>query len=369
VAKSIATPWLPTAWPVRADTLHYSHVLRTDGGGALGFGHVNRCLSLASAIRAHGGAPEIVLGSADSNVLDRIAQAGHATRKLAAAKRYNATETLGGAARAIFDFSHARTHEASREAAVMLGQAHDDGARTLLIDSIGRDCLGALQRLSVDILAIPYAGAEEQDIISGPAIEARGTDFFVLDAGFVEYRSAVEPESHVQPSVLVTAGGSDPAGLTPLFLAALARIATPVDIRVVIGPGFSAELKSKIEQQTAELDHNTTLLAAPVSLTEEIFAADLALSASGLTKYELAYAGTPCILISIDLAHHRANRAFAELGSCLDAGLMSDVTPSQLAAQIETLLKDPEKQQDMATLGRAAVDGKGLQRMLELLDD
>lgn len=353
--------------------MHYSHVLRTDGGGALGFGHVNRCLSLASAIRAHGGAPEIVLGSADSDVLDRIAQAGHATRKLAAAKRYNATETLGGAARAIFDFSHARTREASREAAVMLGQAHDDGARTLLIDSIGRDCLGALQSLAVDILAIPYAGAEEQDIVSGPAIEARGTDYFVLDAEFVEYRStvetAIEPESHAKPHVLVTAGGSDPAGLTPLFLAALARIATPVDIRVVIGPGFSAELKSKIEQQAAELNHDTNLLAAPESLTEEIFAADLALSASGLTKYELAYAGTPCILISIDQVHHRANRAFAELGSCLDAGLMSDVSPSQLAAQIETLLNDPEKQQDMATLGRAAVDGKGLQRMLELLND
>ena len=346
-----------------------SHILRTDGGGELGFGHVNRCLTMASAIRADGGAPEIVLGTGDSSVLHRIEQAGHAARQLASEKRYDAIETLRGAAYAIFDFSHVRTGETAAAAAAMLNRIRDSGARSLVIDTIGRDCLGAMHELTVDILAIPYAGSEHQEILPGPGIEARGADYFVLDNAFLELRRAEEPLTNEKTCVLVTAGGSDPAGLTMLFLAALARVDTPLQLRIVIGPGFSDALSSEIKSCAAALRHDVVLINAPKSLVEEIFTADLALSASGLTKYELACAGTPCVLVSIDEEHHAANRAFADLGSCLDAGLMQDVTPGELATLLEDLIFDAGKRHDMAAAGQAAVDGKGLQRMLGLLND
>lgn len=349
--------------------MQYSHILRTDGGRELGFGHVNRCLTMANAIRAGGGAPEIVLGIGDSDVLDRIEKAGQPARQLAPDKRYDAIEMLRGATCAIFDFSHIRTGETAAAAASMLNRVRDSGARSLVIDTIGRDCLGAMQNLTVDILAIPYAGGEQQETLPGPGIEARGPDYFVLDNAFLESRRSKEPTASAKPRVLVTAGGSDPAGLTMLFLASLALVNTPLQLRIVVGPGFASALKSNIEKCAATLSHDVVLLDAPESLVEEIFAADLALSASGLTKYELAFAGTPSILVSIDEEHHAANRAFADLGSCRDAGLMQDVTPGELAALLEDLIHDAGKRHDMAAAGRAAVDGEGLQRLLELLDD
>jgi len=349
--------------------LQYSHVLRTDGSRELGFGHLNRCLTIANAIRATGGAPEIVLGISDTDALDRIEKAGQPARQLAFDKRYNATEVLRGAACAVFDFSHIRTRETAAAAAAMLNRVRDSGARSLVIDTIGRDCLAAIQNLTVDILAIPYAGSEQQKTLPGPGIEARGPDYFVLDDAFLDSRRSKEQTAIVKPRVLVTAGGSDPAGLTMTFLASLALVMTPLQLRIVVGPGFSSALKSNIEQYAATLSDNVALLDAPESLVEEIFAADLALSASGLTKYELAFAGTPCFLVSIDEEHNATNRAFADLGSCCDAGLMRDVTPSQLAALLEDLICDAGKRHDMAAAGRAVVDGEGLQRLLELLDD
>jgi hypothetical protein len=48
---------------------------------------------------------------------------------------------------------------------------------------------------------------------------------------------------------------------------------------------------------------------------------------------------------------------------------MQDVTPGELATLLEDLIFDAGKRHDMAAAGQAAVDGKGLQRMLGLLND
>jgi UDP-2,4-diacetamido-2,4,6-trideoxy-beta-L-altropyranose hydrolase len=353
----------------RIDTLASSYILRTDGGGDLGFGHVNRCISLADAIQARGGMPEIVLGISDFDVLDKISKAGHDARQLDTPQRFDASATLRGATRAIFDFSHATTAGTASEVARMLKQVHDAGTRTLVIDSIGHNCLAARHGLAVDILAIPYIGAEHQNVLPGPDKEARGAEYFVVNQAFRPPSSGVKSKNDSSRRVLVTAGGSDPTGLTLLFLAALAQIDAPLALRIVIGPGFPDALKSEIENRARELAHNTTLIRAPENLADEILRADLALSASGLTKYELAHAGTPCILVSIDDHHHHANRPFAKLGTCLDAGLKNGLTPDGLAIQVKILLTNPKRQQAMSSAGRALVDGKGSQRLLELLDD
>ena len=89
---------------------------------------------------------------------------------------------------------------------------------------------------------------------------------------------------------------------------------------------------------------------------------DLAISNSGLTKYELAATGTPALLVSIDEFHDGVNRAFSAKGSVWDLGV--DVTPQRIHDAACDLLNDCSRREKMACSGRNIVDGLGSRRIL-----
>lgn len=345
-----------------------SHILRTDGGGNIGFGHVKRCLSLADAIRDRGGQPEIVLGTADAQVRTHIDGAGHACRQLDDAAGFDADAIVPGTQRAVFDFSHAATRARIDETQTMFGKLHDRGVQTLLIDAKGTECLCAMRAMTVDILAIPYAGAENEPVLPGAATDVRGLSYFVLGGVYLGRHDGDRRVPKRAETILVTAGGSDPTDLTLLFLDALALLPDPLDVRVVIGPAFPPERAAAVADACRHLVHRTQLVEAPESLSDEMLRADVTLSASGLTKYELAYSGNPAILVSIDENHMAANRPFDALGCALDMGLQAHVSATALADALQSLIEDGPRRQTMADAGPAAIDGHGTQRLLDLLD-
>jgi len=345
-----------------------SHALRTDGGGSLGFGHVNRCLIIADAIRARGGTPELVLGVAGTEVLSHVRNAGHACRQLDPAARFDASQVLLHAHSVIFDLSHQETRANLASARGMLRESLAAGARTMLIDAKGEECLSALSTMETDILAIPYAGAESEQVLPGATVDVRGLQYFALAHEYLDGTHAVRDTPEIATCILVTAGGSDPVGLTEFFLDVLEPIHDPLEIRVVIGPGFRSSQVITIEALAERMPHDTELVNAPKNLADEIFRADLALSASGLTKYELAFAGTPSVLLSIDENHDIANRPFAMLGSSADAGRLDAANPATVRDLVTTLIHDPVRRHAMASAGQAAIDGCGTQRLLDLLD-
>jgi len=345
-----------------------SHALRTDGGGSLGFGHVNRCLIIADAIRARGGTPELVLGVASAEVLSHVRNAGYACRQLDPAARFDAGQVLLDAHSAVFDFSHRETRAHLANAQDMLRASRAAGARTMLIDAKGEECLSALSAMETDILAIPYAGAESEQVLPGAKVDVRGLQYFALAHEYLDDKHTARDTPEIATKILVTAGGSDPVGLTEFFLDVLDPIHDPLEIRIVIGPGFRSSQAKTIASRAERMPHNTELVNAPENLADEIFRADLALSASGLTKYELAFAGTPSVLLSIDENHDIANRPFAALGSCVDAGRFDAANPVAVRDLVATLIRDPVHRRIMATAGPAAIDGRGTQRLLDLLD-
>ena len=345
-----------------------SHVLRTDGGSTLGFGHINRCLVLADAIQERGGAPEIVLGTASPDAHLHIAEAGHVSRQLDPVKTFDPEQTLRTAAFAIFDFSHRETRSRIEEAKRLLQASQENGTRTLLIDAKDEDCLSALTAMVADILVIPYAGADAEQVIPGAITDVRGLEYFVLDRAYLDRPFTDRPVPETVQNVLVTAGGTDTVGLTSFFLDVLEKITAPLDIHIVIGPGFTSDLTAAIAVRAELMQHKAHLIHAPSNLADEVFRADLALSASGLTKYELAYGGTPSVLVSIDRNHEISNQPFAALGTGLDAGKYGATTVDEVAASVKSLLGDAGRRRALAKAGPAAIDGQGTQRLLDLLN-
>ena len=168
--------------------------------------------------------------------------------------------------------------------------------------------------------------------------------------------------------IRVTAGGSDPAGITAHMLAALHRVDDRrLDLRVVVGPIFSAEAIAEIEELALRSRHRCTLLRAPASLADQMFWCDLAIAASGLTKYELAASGTPALLVSIDAIHAAYNAPFAVLGTSWHLGVAAEVDAFEAASKIMELLDDVATREKQSEAGRLLLDGLGARRIVGLL--
>ena len=92
---------------------------------------------------------------------------------------------------------------------------------------------------------------------------------------------------------------------------------------------------------------------------------DLAISASGLTKYLLAATGTPSILVSIDESHAKINDSFNNLNSSFHMGVANKVSINALMNQVEELINSKSKRTVMSMAGMTSIDGNSNNRLTE----
>jgi spore coat polysaccharide biosynthesis predicted glycosyltransferase SpsG len=149
---------------------------------------------------------------------------------------------------------------------------------------------------------------------------------------------------------------------TLLVLSGLERIADELAIRVVVGPLFDRVVRAKLSVAAAVSHHHMEIVDIPESLAKQMQWCDVAVAASGLTKYELAASGTPTVLFSIDAHHDASNSAFAALDITEDLG--ASPTPERIADATRALLLDRERRERMAQMGQRLIDGKGAERLI-----
>lgn len=342
-------------------------LIRVDGGHRLGLGHVKRCLALAEKLT--GRAVRCVFACRGAGISGLIRDSGYTVIALPDAVDFKKElEALAADSRfdadvCVLDISQRDTFQKSDAVPGYFNALHKRFPAVAVVDGLLGHCLVGEFDLPVDLAFIPYAGAGEKRVRSHGAQLALGPDYFILDASY----SAVIGEARDIPAaarkILVTAGGSDPEGLTLKTLDALARIDGPkLDIRVAIGPAFADDEIEEISEAAERSGHDVALLKRPESLAAHIAWSDMAVSASGLTKYELAALGTPAILLSIDEGHAGFNRSFDACGTTRHLGVVKDVLASELAKSILQLANDPLARAELSAAGRAFLDGRGTER-------
>jgi spore coat polysaccharide biosynthesis protein SpsF len=335
-------------------------LIRCDGGGKWGYGHVKRMVALARALRDREGIGAIFALNGTEDAATPIRRAGFEAVLLHGASDL---ETLVDANSPDILLLDGRTGPSRAE----LEKLKRGVAVTAVIDD-GHD-----RRLAADYAYYPpVPGAKALNWTGSNTLPRIGWDYALLGlnpnaaaptrapaVGSMVGRSGDRPPG--RPTVLVAMGGSDPHGLTLRCAKALAPLDSALRIRFVIGTGMKDA--PAVARGLVALKKNYETVEGADDLSIEYASADVALCAFGVTAYELAAFGIPAIYIGLTEDHAASASAFADAGMGFSLGAMDKVGDAEIARGVQGLLNKPAARRDMRNAGLSLMDGQGAARI------
>lgn len=166
-------------------------------------------------------------------------------------------------------------------------------------------------------------------------------------------------------TLLVTQGGSDPHAFTLKILRALDRIQDDLSIISVIGPAF---------RNHKELDHTLKGMKKQVkvvhnaqNMAELMWESDIAITAGGITMFELACVGTPSIVICAYEYEQETAQRLEKEGIVMNLGFGSDVQEEIITSWVASLMKNKALREEMSKRGKELIDGKGCEKIVKLI--
>lgn len=318
-------------------------LIRCDGGGAYGFGHVKRMVALARALRDREGLGAVFAVNGTADALLPIRQAGFEASLLAGAHD-DPTHIAPDADLLILDCRDGPTRQEVEAYPVPLKAVVDDGSE---------------RRLAVDLAYYPPVPQAEHLAFEGSHCAPRiGWEWALL--GLAPLPSRPRPLSP-RPTLLVTMGGSDPFGLTERCAKALRSLDPVFRARFVIGPGFKD--KERLARRIVSLAPNFETVEGADGLATEFAACDVALIAFGVTAYELAAYGVPALYLGISEDHALSASAFELAGMGVSLGVAEKACDASIAKAVWSLLNDSARRRDMRSAGLMTIDGMGAARI------
>jgi spore coat polysaccharide biosynthesis protein SpsF len=319
-------------------------LIRCDGGQGLGYGHIRRCLMLACALRDRQGVGIVFVLDGDEGAAAKLRGAGFETIALPEQDHAAWLASLVETRKPSLIVADARRRLTEAELAGLAAKV----AATVVLDDISDRRLAATHAYYTPLPQVAELSWK------GSSCKVRiGWEWSLL--GFDPARYGRNESRSGPPELIVTMGGSDPKDFTRLALKAVAKLATPVKARFVIGPDFAEPraLANEIEAAGFEVLHNVADLAA------EFARADLALISFGVTAYEMAALGVPSLYLTLSEDHARSASAFCQAG----IGDIVSPDPDSIASTLNGLFVDRDRRQKMSEIGSALIDGKGAMRI------
>ena len=162
--------------------------------------------------------------------------------------------------------------------------------------------------------------------------------------------------------ILITLGGSDNDNVTLKILRSIEN--KQIEILLLIGyfNPFYNEIKNY-----AKKNNNIKIIVTPKDMTDIYLKTDMAISAGGITCYELAYFGIPNIIIT--LADNQLNIAYElhKKNISFYIGKKDNFDSKKLNYYIEELINDKSLCDEIKKNGIQLIDGKGKERIVNLM--
>ncbi len=198
------------------------------------------------------------------------------------------------------------------------------------------------------------------DVMTTGTRVCSGPDYFLLPQA---YRKITKPVINPDvKNILITMGGSDPAGLTVKILQVLENLPSNMHYHFILGPTFK-----NIETVSMMSNHflNAVVYIYPSNFMEILTNADIVITAAGRTLMECSYLGIPTIIVpSIDHEELIALQ-YSRLTGATNIGIWNDISSQSklidaLIQYIETYLQ----RKQISDSAKKIIDGNGLFRIL-----
>jgi spore coat polysaccharide biosynthesis protein SpsF len=318
-------------------------LIRCDGGGRYGYGHVKRMVALARALRDGEGIGAVFALNGTADAAEPIRRAGFAVdmvdaQALAPALTQHAPDLL------VLDYREGPDRRALNRIERPVTAIVDDGSE---------------RRLACDLAYYPPVPQAFELDWKGSACAPRiGWQWALLGNA---PSAARPPKPQARPVLLVTMGGSDPFGLTLVCARALAGIDPVFRARFVIGPGVAD--KGQLARRIVSLNPNFETIEGANGLATEFAGADAALAAFGVTAYELAASGVPALYLCLSEDHARSADAFEQAGMGTSLGVAGEVREAHIAHAVSALMTDSVRRREMRAAGMMTIDGNAHTRI------
>jgi UDP-2,4-diacetamido-2,4,6-trideoxy-beta-L-altropyranose hydrolase len=334
-------------------------LVRADASINTGTGHVMRCLALAQAWQDAGGGRTVFAmvestPAIQARLLDdhcevvQIAQAaGDAGQTIELARTLNSSWVVVDGYQ--FDADYQRALKAA-------------GLKILFLDDYGH-----AQHYSADVVL-------NQNLSAAASLYARrelythlllGPRYALLRREFAAWRDWEREIVLVARRVLVMMGGSDPANLTACVIEALA-LAKIEELEATVVVGGSNPHAEELQKAAARSGLNLIVRTNVTNPAEIMAKADIAVSASGSTVWELCMLGLPVLLVDVAANQTALAKELARRGCAIHIGDQC-VSSARIANELQRLCSDQQGRRILSERSQEFVDGKGAPRVVSVL--
>lgn len=331
-------------------------VIRVDSSVAMGSGHLMRCLTLASQLRARDCSVSFICRDLSGSVSHLAAGQGFRVYHLPSAES-NSTDMpdtpahadgmeVGWRANAMETLQILRTAEQPIDWLVVDHYALDACweslmrplvKRIMVIDDIAdrpHDCDLLLDQNLYQNMETRYDG-----LVPTYCKKLLGPAFALLRPEFTEAKKYLRKRDGNVKRILIFFGGSDASKETAKALDAIMALNRP-DIAVDVVVGGANPQREQIRQQCATMP-NAAFYCQVENMAELMAHADLAIGAGGSTSWERCFLGLPTITISVANNQITTTEELARQGATIYLGNSRNIARETLTTTLSEVIKDP----------------------------
>lgn len=350
--------------------------LRADGGPKRGYGHLSRTATLARELFSRGHTvtyltrtPDAVeevrpsgVGVVTVDDADSVADAD-STAEVESITEFKSVAEADLVAKRVGEIDADALVVDLGDLPVAYQQRLDEAVTPFALLS---DQVGATVCCDLFVNGHIYASRDQFEWVGTEPEWCLGGEYQLFEESFRGLADREPPDWDPPERALILMGGSDPGNATPAALRAFDGRNFNADdwglnVEVVIGPGFQNH--DEIAATAESVGCSVSLVHAPDDLAERMFRADLAVTALGLTAYELAVAGTPYVGIVQAEDQRPKATALANAG----AALVVDST-DEFSEAVTRLTDDQELRRRLRRRAKNLVRAGGTRRVCDRLE-